>query len=247
MSQSIDIITRNFFRMMRSGALNEYVELEPMSAFKWRRLAETALSEDVAGVASRAVKNHQYERSFNMPQDTRDMLHREAEKNKGQSIRPELTNPLLNKKLKKIHTAEKKADDCSTESLIVLGIIIANCRATLGRGTSTRLVIRLGNYIRINGAKIDYTKVNRWLKDLQMHKVAQLVGSILVTNFAFKQEEVPFVRRVDTKAAVTMAESIMQRKKERQSKGITYFEYAPLENASIILDRLKSRLDTIEE
>lgn len=31
----MDIITRNFFRLLRSGALNEYEQLEPMSNFKW--------------------------------------------------------------------------------------------------------------------------------------------------------------------------------------------------------------------
>lgn len=233
--------------MMRSGALGEYVELEPMSPFKWHRLAETVLSEDVANVASRAVKNHQYEQNFNMPRETRKLLHREAGSKKGQSIRPRLTNPLLNKKLDKIYATQRRSEECSKETLDVLGIIIANCQAILSEGISTRLVIRLGNYIRINQKKIDFAKVNQWLRDLQMHRVAQLLGSILITNFAFRQEEVPFVKKVDPKAAIIMMHSIMNRKKERQRRGFTYFEYAPMENASIILGRLKNRLETIEE
>lgn len=247
MTVAVDIITRNFFRMMRSGALNEYVDLEPMSEFKWQRLIEIVQTEDVASVASRAVKNHQFESNFNMPEELRNEVHKKAAANTGQNIRPELDNPMLNKKLNKIFSIERHSDDYSKESLDVFNIIIANCHAILNKGTSTRLIIRLGNYIRINNDKIDYDKVERWLKELQMQKVAQLAGSILISNFAFKKEELPFVKKVDTKAATVMIQSIMQRRKMKHNKGITYFEYAPMENASIILSRLRSKLDTIEE
>ena len=247
MATTVDIVTRNFFRMMRSGALNEYVELEPMSSFKWQRLVETVCSENVASVASRAVKNHQFEQKFNMPQTLRDEIHRAASANTGQSIHPELDNPMLNKKLNRIYMLEKHSENCSKESLELFNILIANCHAILNEGTSTRLIIRLGNHIRINGASIDYDKVERWLKELQMQEVAQLAGSILINNFAFKKEELPFVRKIDSKAATVMVQSIMQRRKAKHNKGITYFTYAPLENASIIIGRLKKQLGTIEE
>ncbi len=247
MGFTADIITRNFFRMMRSGALNEYVDMEPMSEFKWRRLVDTVIAENVASVASRAVKNHQYEPKFNMPQDLREELHKAAANTAGQSIRPELDNPMLNKKYKKIYTRERHSENYSKESLDLFNIIIANCHAILNRGTSTRLIIHLGNYVRINGERIDYEKVKRWLRDLQMQKVAQLAGSILIVNFAFKKEELPFVKSIDSKAAVAMMQGIMQRRRVKHNKGITYFEYAPLENASIILGRLKTQLDNIEE
>lgn len=247
MAVTVDIITRNFFRMMRSGALNEYVDLEPMSDFKWGRLVEIVQAEDVASVASRAVKNYQFEPKFNMPEALRKAVHEKAAARAGQSIRTELDNPMLNKKLNKIYSAERHSDDYSEESLTVFNIIIANCHSILNKGTSTRLIIKLGNYIRINNEKIDYNKVNSWLKELQMQKVAQLVGSILISNFAFKKEELPFVNKIDSKAAIVMMQSIMNRRKAKHNKGITYFEYAPLENASIILGRLKTKLDTIEE
>lgn len=247
MAQHIDIITRNFFRMMRSGALNEFVELEPMSAFKWQRLIDISKAQDVLSVTSRAVKNHQFEPTFNMPKQLRESLYAATANNTGQSIRLELNNKMLNKKLNKIHKNEKYAADCSKESLDVFNIIIANCHAILNNGTSTRLIIRLGNYIRINCDKIDYAKVSKWLSEVQMTRVAQLVGSILITNFSFKPEEVPFVKKIDSKAAITMMRNIMQGKEEKHNKGITYFEYAPLENASIIIRRLKGRLDSIEE
>ncbi len=247
MAEKIDIITRNFFRMMRSGALNEYVEIEPMSAFKWKRLADTVVFQDVASVASRAVKNHQFEPNFNMPQTIRELIHESAAQNEGQNIRSEMFNSRLNKKLKRIQALEMHSDGMSRESLGALGIIIANCHAILSGGTSTRLIIRLGNYIRINADKIDYEKVNRWLKDLRMESVARLVGSVLISNFAFKKEELPFVRRVDTKVAAKMTREIMSGGKQKRHRGLGYFSYAPMENTSMILRNMKKRLDAIEE
>lgn len=244
---NLDIITRNFFKMMRSGALNEYVVLEPMSAFKWNRLIEIVETQGVISVASRAIKNQQYETTFNMPQVLREKVHRLASVTPEESIQLEMTSSILNKKLAKIHVLERKAEDYSKESLDLFNIIIANCQAMLNKGTSTRLIIQLGNYIRIMGDKVDYAKVDKWLKEMQMLKVAQLVGSILITNFAFKPEELPFVKKVDPKAALVMRHCIMERKMEKHNRGITYFEYAPLENASILIGRLKTRLDTIEE
>lgn len=244
---TIDIITRNFFKMMRSGALNEYVDLEPMSAFKWNRLIEIVQAQNVLTVASRAIKNHQYESKFNMPQPLREKVFQLASQITGENIHIEMKNSILNKKLNKIQTLERHAEDFSKDTLDLFNIIIANCQAMLNNGTSTRLIIQLGNYIRVKGNDIDYTKIDKWLHEMQMQKVAQLVGSILISNFSFKKEEVPFVKKVDQKAALVMMHCIMERKTEKHNKGITYFEYAPLENASILIGRLKTRLDTIEE
>lgn len=244
---NLDIVTRNFFRMMRSGALNEYVDFEPMSAYKWRQLVEIVLSQDVAGVAARAAKNHQYEQQFNMPADVREKLQEEADKAPRQNISLEFNNNILNKKLQKIHITEQHSESYSQVSLEMFQIIVANCHAILNKGISTRLVIRMGNFLRINGKDVDFQKIALWLKEIQMTKVAQLAGSILISNFAFKPEEVPFVKKLDSKAADTMLECIKQRKQQKMNRGITYFEYAPLENASIIIDRMKDRLEVIEE
>lgn len=244
---AIDIITRNFFRLMRSGALNEYVELEPMSIFKWNRLTEIIISQDVITVASRGIKNFQYDTRFNMPQSLRDKIHSLVAESAKQNIQLKMTNSLLDKRLNKIHVIERNSDNYSKDTLDLFDIIIANCQAMLNRGTSTRLIIQLGNYIRIKGTNIDYGKIDKWLLEMQMRRVAQLVGSILISNFSFKQNEVPFVKKIDPKAAQVMMQCIIKRKNEKHNSGITYFEYAPLENASIILGRLKTRLDSIDE
>ena len=34
----MDIVKRNFFRLLRSGAYDSDEQIEPMSAFKWQKL-----------------------------------------------------------------------------------------------------------------------------------------------------------------------------------------------------------------
>ena len=57
----MDIIQRNFFRLLRSGVLNEYESLEPMSTFKWNRLFQIVKVQGVEDIALKGIKNHTYD------------------------------------------------------------------------------------------------------------------------------------------------------------------------------------------
>ena len=47
----MDIIKRNFFRILLSGALGENEALEPMTRFKGKRLVQMRKAQDVAAIA----------------------------------------------------------------------------------------------------------------------------------------------------------------------------------------------------
>ena len=64
----MNIITRNFFRLLRSGALNEYEPMEPMSAFKWRRLDQMVHAQHVQRAARKDIKNHQLNKVTKRPE-----------------------------------------------------------------------------------------------------------------------------------------------------------------------------------
>ena len=245
--QDIDIITRNFFKLMRSGAFLEVVTLEHMSAYKWSRLMDIVVQQDVVSVVAKAIKNMQFDLALNMPNAMRDKVREMAKTRTTKVVNIEMKNSILKKKLAQIHAAEKKASDYSEATLKLFDYIIANCQVVLSKGTSTLLVIKLGTCIRTSKDNVDYAKIERWLGEMHMTRVAGLVGSVLIDNFAFKPEEVPFVRKVDPKAARVMMQAVMKRRKQKHNAGITYFEYAPLENTSILLGRLKARLEAIDE
>ena len=65
----MDIIKRNFFRLMRSGAFNDKEALEPMSAFKWRRLFQMVEAQRVVSVFAHGAYNNGYDESLNIPEE----------------------------------------------------------------------------------------------------------------------------------------------------------------------------------
>ena len=104
----MDIIKRNFFRLLRSGALNEYVTLEPMTTFKWNRLFQMAASQNVVSIALKGIKNHQYDNNIHMPQKLILDLQEMTDKDEQEWVtNPHLSNPTLNKRLKKIRHDER--------------------------------------------------------------------------------------------------------------------------------------------
>lgn len=63
----MDIIKRNFLRAIRSGAFNDTEPFEAMSIFKWNKLLNIIISQNVISVAIKGMKNCNYE---NIPYET---------------------------------------------------------------------------------------------------------------------------------------------------------------------------------
>ncbi len=235
--------------MMCRGALGRSVAVERMSAFKWRRMAEIAVREGVADVMLRAVERVGTgvvgAMDCNLSPSAMSFLRDGASKSKGQPIFPKMSNPALEKKMKKIFASSGVEGE--KETLCLLQILIASCEHLFVKGPSTRLTVRLGNYIRTCGSGIDYGKTDEWLRSLQLDRAASLVGSVLVGNFFFSMDEVPFVKKADYKAARMMTASLARGGGNVSSGAFSFFEYAPVENASIVVRSLKTKLEEIEE
>ena len=61
------IINRNFFRILRAGALNENEPLEPMSEFKWNRLYQMVKSQKVSNIALEGIQTRRDDEKNNIP------------------------------------------------------------------------------------------------------------------------------------------------------------------------------------
>ncbi len=135
----MDIIKRNFFRLLRSGALNEYVTLEPMSNFKWRRLFQLLESQKVESIALKGIKNHQYDTNIHIPEQLIQALAANTVKEEAlaKDTPPTLSNRFLNRKLKKIRHDEYHSIDTSTDTLALLDIILFNINHILNYGISS--------------------------------------------------------------------------------------------------------------
>ena len=263
----MNIITRNFFRLLRSGALNEYEPMEPMSAFKWRRLDQMVHAQHVERAALKGIKNHQFDEMMNIPED----LANQTPDNSAHQEEPRLSNHYLNFRLSRIENAERHAIDTNVDALNVLKIIVGNVSSMLNHGTMLSGIIELGSYLRNKGDKVDFGKLDTWLGKLQLRRMAQLQGSMLMSVFNFEQDELPFVRHVEaaanklvlrsvTHSASDTAEewhfrqlssgfvqnnSALLRRNLRRS--LRYITYAPLETVSNFFNNFARSLQEIEE
>lgn len=263
----MNIITRNFFRLLRSGALNEYEPIEPMSAFKWRRLDQMVHAQHVERAALKGIKNHQFDEMMNIPED----LANQTPDNSAHQEEPRLSNHYLNFRLSRIENAERHAIDTNVDALNVLKIIVGNVSSMLNHGTMLSGIIELGSYLRNKGDKVDFVKLDTWLGKLQLRRMAQLQGSMLMSVFNFEQDELPFVRHVEaaanklvlrsvTHSASDTAEewhfrqlssgfvqnnSALLRRNLRRS--LRYITYAPLETVSNFFNNFARSLQEIEE
>lgn len=263
----MNIITRNFFRLLRSGALNEYEPMEPMSAFKWRRLDQMVHAQHVERAALKGIKNHQFDEMMNIPED----LANQTPDNSAHQEAPRLSNHYLNFRLSRIENAERHAIDTNVDALNVLKIIVGNVSSMLNHGTMLSGIIELGSYLRNKGDKVDFVKLDTWLGKLQLRRMAQLQGSMLMSVFNFEQDELPFVRHVEaaanklvlrsvTHSASDTAEewhfrqlssgfvqnnSALLRRNLRRS--LRYITYAPLETVSNFFNNFARSLQEIEE
>lgn len=209
MAKKENIILRNFFRLMRSGAFGDKSKIESMSPFKWRRLYDMVESQKVVSVFARGINRHQHDEGLNLPDDVVANAKAYIDKHPAPTTTnvmltlpdASMSNGFLNHRFKKIVDREKHSMDTSVESLGLLQIIVFNVDSMLNRGMSLDGIIRLGQYLRSpSGAKLDDIKIDKWLVSLHLVRMAELQGNILIEMFGFEQDEIPFVHKPDREA-----------------------------------------------
>lgn len=271
----MNIIQRNFFKLLCSGAFNTTVSIEPMSVFKWYKLFQMVDVQNVLTTFVKGVNNCAKDENMQLPieliQRVQDAL---MERKKGTNIekgKVRLSNKFLNRKLEKIIHRELHNIDTSIEAIETLKIIVYNTYAMLNRGISLEGIIRLGWYMRNKGDKIDFVKLEQWLMELHLQRIAQLQGCILIDFFYFEKDELPFVQNIEKETKNIMIHLVSNLAKDTTldwsftqnsagflknngvsmrkniRRGFRYFAYAPLETTSNFVGNLAKSLSEIEE
>ena len=273
----MDIIKRNFFRLLMSGALGENEPLEPMTTFKWNRLVQMIKAQDVVAIAIEGIAHHADDEGNNIPAEL--VAELSASDSSSGDVRfdyshldvPELSNSFLDNRLKRIFNDERHAIDTNIESLRLLRILVDNVQTILNNGMSLGGILSLGKFLRTRGGKVDFVKIDNWLEKLHMRRMAQLQGSILIKVFNFEQDEVPFVtniepatwkiimRTIDNQAVDTAQEWHFKQTKSgfvqnnstvlrrNLRRSLRYITYAPIETTSNFVNNLARSLSEIEE
>lgn len=251
----MDIIKRNFFRILQNKVFGQSEEIEPMSQYKWNVLAKLAEMHGLgAYFADRAT----------VPVIGSLQTMPDAGFSRMQNL-------LLNSRLKKIRKAEPSSDDPSIDTLNFLDIIVQTTQTMLTNGLRFANIVRIGAFLRRDGDKIDFIKLENWLNRLRLTKMAQLEASILIQTLGFELNEIPFITSVMPKAYEIALESLDTptaiSQDDRQahqdtnvfisinSKAMTktmrnhwkYFFYAPVEVASCFVHRFETSISTLEE
>ena len=216
----MEIIQRNFFRLLRSGAFADDELLEPMSAFKWRRLYQMVEVQGVADVFLRGVQKHSGEQGLNMPEEILLRAGQDAQKQQSLaelvSRKVGMSMGMLNKRYVKLLDGERHSIDTSVETMDLLRLLVVNEQDFLNHGINMRGIIFLGRYLRKKGDRVDFVKLDNWLLRLHLQRMAQLQGSILISVFDFEPDELPFVHREE---ACSLQVSRQQREQPGQGYG----------------------------
>lgn len=282
----MNIIKRNFLRLLRLGAFGENEVIEPMSKFKWEVIFHIANIHNVVGLIFDSIaKNKENEALI-----TQDIIlkYKKILDEEGYGIKAQATgsrpsvqlpdaglshmcNGFLNARLKRIRENEPQSADASVETLNMLDIIVQATECTMTYGLSFATILRIGIYLRVDGDKIDFVKLENWLRKLNLTRMAQLEGSILIDIFGFEMDEIPFVNKMEPSAHKIAIEALekpiridIEEWKIRQKSTIflannskammktvkncmKYFFFAPVEASSNFLHRFASSLSNLEE
>lgn len=203
-----NIIQRNLFRLLCTGAFGTKSPVEPMSPFKWRRLYQMVKAQHVEDYFVDGVNLLQHDNGLNPPQDLVDELAeymgRHPSRGTSTGLRPlpdtTFSSRLLRRKFENIVEGERHSMDTSVETLRLLRLVVFNQHAMLNSGMSMEGIIRLGLFLREEGQHVDFVKFDGWLASLHLQSMAQLQGSVLIDVFGFERDELPFVHTADPNA-----------------------------------------------
>ena len=214
----MDIIQRNLFRLLRSGAFHSNEEIEPMSAFKWGRLYQFAMMHQVVPFAYEGIMRCKGQFFLNLTtkqqqewqkaaQDSKTAVHDTEELEEDEFLRPDrLTNPLLNRRLQEI--LDDEHSDITTRRLLLL--LIRTVRHLFNEGLPISKLIELGLYLRQHRERIDFISFDRWLNRLQLTQMGHLCGEFLILLFGFEAEEIPFMREIDKNKVERIAQELIE-------------------------------------
>ena len=267
--QEMDIITRNFFRLLRSGAWHEDEALEPMSHFKWERLGQMVHAQHVEAAVRAGLERLSGEDTWvNLPDG---FLSEYQEEKAATKTDVQLSNGFLNARFHRIVYNEIHAMDTNVASLDVLKIIVGTVGTMLNNGVMIKGLLDLGRYLRTYGNHVDFVKLETWLAKLHLQRMAQLQGSMLVAVFNFEPAELQYIHHLEISAYKLVLRSVYHTANDtaeewhfRQSRSgfvtnnsqllrrnlrrsLRYLPYAPLETVSNYFNNFARSLQEIEE
>lgn len=200
----MQVVIRNFIKLLSTGAFQSYCTLEEMSEYKWNQLLYIAKINDVedfiiSGIiysdnSSNNIIPTKITNSINetIYSNTTRITPKDAQYRQSTKTINKFSNPYLNKKLNRIIYNEIHSIDTSVDSITFLNRSIDNIKNLLSANSYIRDLVEYGIYLRKYGNKIDFVKIDNWINTLKMNKIMNLIGIYLIKFFNFDTSEIPF-------------------------------------------------------
>ena len=214
----MDIVQRNLFLLLRSGAFQTTEDLEPMSAFKWGRLYQLTVMHNIVPYVYDGIIRNKNQFFLHLTEkqqkdwekaiaDYRAKERKQNEDEEDEFLRPDrLTNPLLNKRLQDI--LDDEHSDVTNRQLLM--ILIRVVRHLFNEGMPIRHLTELGIFLRKSRQRIDFQDVNKWIKRLRLTQMTQLSGEFLIQLFGFTEDEIPFLNNRKEKRIDRIAQELIE-------------------------------------
>lgn len=214
----MDIIQRNLFSLLRSGAFQTQEDIEPMSAFKWNKLYQLTVMHNITPFVYDGIlrcKNNFFLHLTDKQKqdwekavaDYRVKEKRQSEQEEDEFLRPDrLTNPLLNRRLQAI-LDDEHSDLTSRQLLLILLRVV---RHLFNEGMPIRQLTELAIFLRSNSQRINFDVVGQWIERLQLTQMAQLSGEFLIRLFKFEETDIPFLKGRKEKGIERIAKELIE-------------------------------------
>ncbi len=190
----MNIIERNFYRLLRAGAFGTEEQIEPLSAWKWNRLYQLSEMHDVTPIVYQGLERCRDQFFVQVPEALAEQWSRQRAQTDDEEndllVADHLTNPLLNHKLQSILDAEDSNTETRTALLHLSGIV----RFLMNAGIPVKRVTEFGQFLRQSANRIDFNTLGQWISQLQFDAMAQITAVMLVKMLHFAPKELPFMK-----------------------------------------------------
>lgn len=208
----MDIILRNFFRLIRSGSFSQNETIEPMSVFKWGKVYQLALIHQVVEPVYQGMLRSKNQFFFHITDQQWALWEKTVKDYQKKDWTEEneflsgdrLTNPILNYKLQNI--LDDEHTDLSTRQLLLMVIRIA--RYILNEGLPINQLVDLGLFLQKNSDRVDFRMLQKWFQSLKLEQISMLEGTLLIHLFGFEAEEILFLQGKTDKNVEKVAEEL---------------------------------------
>lgn len=201
------VLERNFINILRHGAFDDRKPIGLLSAYKWSQLTKLAEHHHVLSYYAAGIEKYFYDDNLNIPQSEIDNIKGILASTTRQTF-TDLYNfnklYLYNKRhehqLADLIKKEYADEDQSYATRNLLAVIIQTINNIYTGKSYIRGILDLGVLLRNEGDRVDFVKLENWLKITDTTRLANLQGRMLIDCFGFADNEIPFAESEEKRA-----------------------------------------------